>query len=125
MEELTGIIERLEPELGPISGAPAPLDGGITNRNYRARLGGHEYVIRLPGKDTALLGISREAERIANAAAADLGIAPAVAAGNDQCLVTEFLVCTDVDPDRLRADPGGVARGLRAFHGSGKGRAPP
>jgi thiamine kinase-like enzyme len=119
MAELTGIIEGLEAELGPISGSPAPLDGGITNRNYRARLGGHDYVIRLPGKDTALLGISREAERVANTVAARLGIAPAVAAGNDDCLVTEFLVCTDVDPEALRADPSGVARALRAFHGSG------
>jgi thiamine kinase-like enzyme len=117
--DLTGMIERLQVELGPISGSPVPLKGGITNRNYRARLGGNEYVIRLPGKDTELLGISREAERIANIAAAGLGIAPAVAAGNDECLVTEFLDCTDVDPDRLRADPGGVARALLAFHGSG------
>ena len=32
--------------------APEPLDGGITNRNYRARFGGADYVIRVPGKDT-------------------------------------------------------------------------
>jgi thiamine kinase-like enzyme len=117
--DLTGIVEWLEPRLGPISGPPLPLEGGITNRNYKARLGGRDYVIRLPGKDTELLGISRDAERIANAAAAGLGIAPAVAAGNDDCLVNEFLDCTDVDPDQLRADPGDVARALRAFHDSG------
>ena len=59
---------------------PAPLEGGITNRNYRVRLGGTDYVLRLHGKDTNLLGISREAEAVANEAAAELGLAPALAA---------------------------------------------
>ena len=59
---------------------PAPLDGGITNRNYRAQFGEREYVIRVPGKDTGLLGIDREAERLANERAAEIGIAPPVAA---------------------------------------------
>ncbi len=119
MAGLTGIVERLEDSLGPIGGAPAPLQGGITNRNYRARFGDREYVVRLPGKDTALLGISREAERIANQAAAGLGIAPAVAAGDEECLVTEFLDGAPVDLHELRADPGPVAAALRAFHDSG------
>jgi hypothetical protein len=35
--DLKEIIGRLEPLLGPSDGEPAPLDGGITNRNYRAR----------------------------------------------------------------------------------------
>ena len=39
------------------------LDGGITNRNFRMRLGGRDVVVRLPGKDTELLGIDRAAER--------------------------------------------------------------
>ncbi len=76
-------------------------------------------MVRLPGKDTALLGISRAAERIANEAAAALGVAPAVAAGDEECLVTEFLDCTPIDPGELRADPGPVAAALRAFHDSG------
>ena len=37
-------------------GTPAPLEGGITNRNFRARFGGADHVIRVPGKDTNLLG---------------------------------------------------------------------
>ena len=35
------------------------LAGGITNRNYRLRWGGRDCVLRMPGKDTALLGIDR------------------------------------------------------------------
>jgi hypothetical protein len=51
VEELGDILRRLEPSLGPLSGEPQPLDGGITNRNFRATLGGVDYVIRQPGKD--------------------------------------------------------------------------
>ena len=93
------------------------LDGGITNRNYRARLGGEDYVIRLPGRDTALLGISREAERIAGAAAAELGIAPAVAAAYDDCLVTRFVACRPATAAELAAEPEPVARAPRLPRG--------
>jgi thiamine kinase-like enzyme len=119
MVDLTGIVDRLTGQLGPVDGEPVPLDGGITNRNYRVRFGGSEYVLRLPGKDTSLLGIDRAAERVANEAAAGLGIAPAVAAGDEHSLVTRFVVCEPIDEDGLRADPGPVARALRAFHDSG------
>jgi hypothetical protein len=45
MPELEAIIARLEPELGPLEGEPKPLDGGITNRNFRLRLGGEDLVL--------------------------------------------------------------------------------
>jgi thiamine kinase-like enzyme len=117
--ELSDILQRLEPSLGPVGRGPAPLEGGITNRNYRALLGEREYVIRLHGKDTDLLGISREAERMANETAAGLGIAPAVAAEFEGGLVTEFLSCEALGgPDlEVRAEELGVA--LRSFHDSG------
>ena len=44
----------LAPQLGEPEGPPQPLDGGITNRNYRLRWGGGDVVLRLPGKDTEL-----------------------------------------------------------------------
>ena len=93
---------RLEPLLGPAAGEPVPLDGGITNRNYRARFGGQDYVIRLPGKDTALLGI-----------------APAVVAAYEDCLVTRFVSCRPANPAELAAVPDGAALALRAFHDRG------
>ncbi len=68
--ELARIVQSLEPQLGPAAGTPVPLGGGITNRNYRARFGETDYVIRVPGKDTSLLEIDREAERVANERAA-------------------------------------------------------
>ncbi len=119
MPDLIRIVERLEARLGPASGPPEPLEGGITNRNYRLRLGECDYVLRLPGKDTSLLGIRRDAERVANEAAAKLGIAPAVADGNEDYLLTRFVVCGPIDGEQLRARPEAVGRALRAFHDCG------
>ena len=51
-----------------------PLDGGITNRNYRIEIDGAAFVVRLPGERTELLGIDRAGEAAASALAADLGI---------------------------------------------------
>jgi len=114
--ELKDILHDLEPSLGPVGEGPRPLEGGITNRNYRVQLGGTEYVLRLHGKDTALLGISREAERIANAAAAELGIAPAVAATFEGGLLTRFIACTTLEPREIAGRAEEIARALRAFH---------
>ncbi len=119
MAQLGEILERLAAELGPVGGEPVALDGGITNRNYRVRFGERECVVRLPGRDTALLGIDRAAERVANAAAAQLGIAPPVIAADERCLVTEYLPGAPIDGDRLRAAPDSAALALRAFHDSG------
>jgi thiamine kinase-like enzyme len=120
MEELSAILADLEPRLGAREGDPQPLDGGITNRNYRVRLGGSEYMLRLPGKDTGLLGIDREAERVANEGAARLGIAPDVLAADARAIVTRFVEGGGaVDPDTLRLNPAPVAEALRAFHDSG------
>jgi thiamine kinase-like enzyme len=118
VDGLESIVQGLEGRLGPASGSPAPLDGGITNRNYRVRFGEAEYVVRLPGKDTALLGISREAERIANAEAAAIGIAPDVAAADDRCLVTAFVPARPLAPGELQAALEPVAGALRRFHES-------
>jgi thiamine kinase-like enzyme len=121
--ELTEVIARLTAVLGPRQGGVRPLDGGITNRNYRVNFGGDEYVVRLPGKDTNLLGIDREAERLATRQAAELGIGPKVAAmfEDPPCLVTCFVEGRELASPELRDQKvlEEVARGLRAFHDSG------
>jgi thiamine kinase-like enzyme len=110
-------MRRLEQRLGAIDEGPAALDGGITNRNYRVRFAGRECVVRLPGKDTSLLGISREAEQLANRRAAALGLAPEVVAVEEDCLVTAYVEAEPSDPATL--DIEGVGRALRRFHDSG------
>jgi thiamine kinase-like enzyme len=116
--ELDDIVMCAEASLGPLAGQPTALDGGITNRNFRVTLGGSEYVIRQPGRNTELLGINREAERVANAAAASLGIAPAVALALGDCLLTQFIACAPVGRQELAEGVEELARALRSFHES-------
>jgi len=121
MDELEAILERLEPRLGRPEGGPVALDGGITNRNYRVRMGGYDYVVRLCGKDTAVLGIDRLAECMASERAAELGIGPPVAARIEEfdALVTGFLPGEIVAPERLHEPAllGEIAWALRTMHG--------
>jgi thiamine kinase-like enzyme len=70
-----GIAARVWPGLDL---AIEPLGGGITNRNFKVTVDGEAFVLRIGGKDTALLGIDREAEHAATRAAAALGIGPEV-----------------------------------------------
>jgi thiamine kinase-like enzyme len=121
--ELTEVIARVTALLGPRQGSVVQLEGGITNRNFRVNFGGTDYVVRLPGKRTEILGIDRTAECIANTAAADLGIAPGVAAmlEDPPCLVTMFVDGREMTAEELR-EPGMLAeigRDLRRFHDSG------
>ena len=119
--QLRVLLMDLRDTLGPISGTPVPLSGGITNRNFRVMFEppAGEGVVRLPGRDTGLLGIDRRAELMAGERAARLGIAPKVLYGDERCLVTEYVPGSELDGDRLRATPEAVVRALRAFHDSG------
>lgn len=97
-----------------------PLEGGITNRNYRVRFAGEDLVVRLPGKDTELLGIDRAAERAAGELAAAVCVGPEVVALLDDppCLVTRFVVGEPMSAEELRepAAMAEVAAALRALH---------
>src|SRR5215210_4179425 len=121
--ELTEVVARVTALLGPRQGSVVQLEGGITNRNFRVNFGGTDYVVRLPGKRTEILGIDRTAECIANKAAAGLGMAPGVAAMFEQppCLVTMFVNGREMTGDELREPEvlAEVARDLREFHDSG------
>jgi len=119
-DDLGQIVLHLEAELGQLVGSPEPLSGGITNRNYKARFGARDYVIRVPGKDTSLLGIDREAEYTANAAAAEIGVAAPVAAmlTDPPAIVTGFIEGRAMDAAELRESKplGDVADALRVMH---------
>jgi thiamine kinase-like enzyme len=121
---LADILEQLIPMLGMLEGGAAPLEGGITNRNYVARFDGRSYVIRLPGKDTGQLEIDRQTEREANEAAARAGVGPAVAAmlADPPCLVTHFVEGAEMSAGELREPAAleAVAGLLRRLHGSGE-----
>jgi thiamine kinase-like enzyme len=118
VSRLEEILQRLEPSLGPVAGEPAPLSGGITNHNFRVTLGGTEYVVRVHGKDTDALGIDRQAERVASETAAELGIAPALLAAHEDCMVTRFVPSDPVDARDIAQRAGELALALRSFHDS-------
>jgi thiamine kinase-like enzyme len=120
MASLADTLGPISARLGEIEGDPVPLEGGITNRNYRVRFAGSDVVVRLPGKDTDLLGIDRDGEKAAGELAARAGVGPAVVALLDDppCLVTEFVVGEPMQPGELR-EPGAlaeVAAALRTLH---------
>jgi thiamine kinase-like enzyme len=97
-----------------------PLGGGITNRNFLVEVDGVRYVIRIGGKDTALLGIDRRVEHEASLVAEKLGVGPEVVAFDEPngYLVTRYIegrvfpLEEIVRPENLRA----VARTLRHIH---------
>lgn len=119
MSDVTTILIRLADRLGSPIDSPVPLDGGITNHNYRVRFAAGEYVVRLPGKDTGLLGIDRRAERLAAEQASALGIGPKLVYADDECAVTAYELARPFEPGELSRDPAPAARALRRFHDSG------
>jgi thiamine kinase-like enzyme len=122
MPELDVIISRLEPELGPMEGEPEPLDGGMTNRNYRVRLGGEDLVLRLCDHGAEILGIDRTTEEIASRRAAAERIAPPVVAylSDVPAMVTRWLPGGGLTPEEVRSPSvlAQVAEALRRLHAS-------
>lgn len=98
-----------------------PLEGGITNRNYRVTLDGESFVVRVPGENTDLLGIDRGHEEEAARQAAALGVGPEVVAFVEPggSLVTRFVSGGAPGAEALRTEPllGEVAVLLRVVHG--------
>jgi thiamine kinase-like enzyme len=121
----------LEPDLAAVVAAmPAwagrdvraeVLGGGITNRNFRVEVGDETFVVRLSGKDTELLGIDRDAERMASEAAHEAGVAPEVVAflPDHRALVTRFVEAEPLPPEDLERPEvlAAVVDSVRAIHG--------
>ena len=105
----------------------APIPGGITNRNYRVDVEAGSFVVRLPGKDTDLLGISREAERVAAEGAARAGVGPEVERflADRGCLITRFIEGEPIPEERMREPEmlSLVVEAIRRLHG-GMGEVP-
>jgi thiamine kinase-like enzyme len=90
------VFQAVADQLGPFDGDPVPLDGGMTNRNYRWG----DYVVRIPGEKTDVLGIDRGGEIAAARLAARLGLGPEVVM--DEPMVTRFV--EGRPPTDLRAE---------------------
>jgi len=112
------LLDELEPVLGERRGEPLALDGGITNRNYRVAMGGEDYVLRICGKDTAVLGIDRDAECEATMAAARIGVGPEVVLYRPdlEVLVTRWVQGRPATGDDVRDAVEEIAAALRGVH---------
>jgi len=97
-----------------------PLEGGITNRNYRVTVGVDTFVLRVPAETGALLGIDRFVEHAVSRVVAAAGVGPDVIAflEPEGALVTRFIVGRPVstaevhDPRMLQR----IAQALRRIH---------
>ncbi|HLN05818.1 MAG TPA: choline/ethanolamine kinase family protein [Acidimicrobiales bacterium] len=117
---VTEVVERLWPGR---TATVEPLSGGITNANFKVVLEGEQVVVRVPGKNTALLGIDRISEVAANRAAAAIGVAPEIVAVDEAtgCIVTRFLDGRPIPMAELATEPtlGSVIATLVRVHASG------
>ena len=75
--EIERIVRRV-PAWATAELAMHPLTGGITNRNFVVAVGDDEFVVRIPGERTELLGINRRCEAEASQRASELGLGPPV-----------------------------------------------
>jgi thiamine kinase-like enzyme len=82
----------------------APLEGGLTNTNYKVVTDGGTYVVRISNKDSGLLAIDRANELHNTIAAADVGVgAPVIAALPERdALVLGFLEGASLTAEELR-----------------------
>ncbi len=99
----------------------AALGGGITNMNYRVDVHGESFVVRIPGADSALLGIDRQREYACTAAASRSGIAPEVVhfLEPEGILITRFIAGRGFSREEM-GRPGvirRVAAALQRYHG--------
>ncbi|HEV2427744.1 MAG TPA: phosphotransferase [Acidimicrobiales bacterium] len=115
------LLDRLYP--GRVVSVTA-LTNGITNANYAVDLGDERVVVRVPGKDTELLGVDRAVEVDAGRLAAAVGVGPDVLAFDSltNCIVTRFIDARPIPAEELAAEPmlGAFVASLRAVHAAGR-----
>ena len=116
------MVERVPGWAGKVRNIE-PLEGGITNRNFRVVVGDEAFVLRIPAQTGSLLGIDRAIEHEVSRLAAAAGVGPAVIAfiEPEGALVTAFIAGRPVNDQAVR-DPvtiQRIANALRRIHHAG------
>ena len=101
-----------------------PLNGGLTNTNYRVDVDGTLYVVRIPGQSTELLSINRAYEYYNTLAAAETGVGARIVhylpveSAAESVMVLEFIHGPTMSSARLRQPKqiARIARSTRALH---------
>jgi thiamine kinase-like enzyme len=110
-------VDRLWPDR---AARVSELGGGITNHNFKVEVEGGEFVLRMGGARTELLGIDRAAEHAAGVRAFEVGVGPEVVAfvPSQGWLVARFIDGKTISPEQMR-EPETLLRvmgALRRFH---------
>ncbi|HKC18166.1 MAG TPA: phosphotransferase [Candidatus Dormibacteraeota bacterium] len=97
-----------------------PLDGGITNQNFKVEVADGTFVLRMGGGRTELLGIDRSVEYAAGRRAYEVGVGPEVVAyvPTQGWLVAGFIDGRSISPEEMR-EPEALHRAMtaiRKFH---------
>ena len=116
------IVDQVPGWLGRVESVK-PLEGGITNRNYRVVVTDQAFVVRVGGDRTELLGIDRAVEAEATRLSAAAGVGPEVVAflAGPGVLVTRFISGAPLALESARQPAGlqRIASVLRRVHAAG------
>jgi thiamine kinase-like enzyme len=116
------LLERV-PNLAGSAYEVEPLDGGITNRNYRIVSPNDVFVLRVPAETGSLLGIDRSVEHAVSRLVAAAGVGPEVIAyvEPEGALVTRFIAGRPVSDSDVHTPLmlQRIAHSLRRVHHAG------
>ncbi len=98
-----------------------PLDGGLTNRNYKVSLGTDTHVLRIGTQNAPVHGISRSAEYHCALAAYHAGISPEIIGffPEEDVLVTRFIEGKPLTAKEIRQSemlPPRIVKLLKKYH---------
>ena len=97
-----------------------PLSGGLTNTNYKVRVDGTPFFVRVPGESTELLAVNRENEHFNSKAAAKAGVGPKVLYHLPEfnMMVLEFIDGKTMSKDALNVPgmPTRMAQAIKTLH---------
>ena len=119
-------IQTILAEIPLLGGKPVSvrsLEGGLTNRNFVLDVDGEQFVLRIPGANTELLGIDRHFEHACTQATFAAGIGAEVIAflpEHGGAMVTRFMSGEVLPPEAVRT-PATLERvvvALRLYHES-------
>jgi thiamine kinase-like enzyme len=117
--DLERVLAQL-PELDRAARVVTPIEGGMTNRNYRVQTGEADYVVRVSVGEAGQLGIDRanEHHNSVRAANAGVGVGVVTRVPDPEALVVEHVEGRTLAPEDFE-DPrriAGLAELLRTLH---------
>lgn len=98
-----------------------PLEGGLTNMNYKVDTPKGIYVLRVSDSSSSLLGINRENERINTAKAHEAGVGAALidSLPEENVLVIKWIEASTLHAEDIKSNPAllkRMAAALRQLH---------